>query len=94
MTKVWSAVSPDLFQLKEWEGEGVLYLADSGDTHLLNQVGVQVLMILKDKPFELSELVEQLNQSIYPNSERITDNMISGVLTELYYLGVLTKVKS
>jgi len=94
MAILWSAVSSDLFQLEEWDGEGVLYLTESGDTHLLNPIAVHVLLTLNDRILELNELVEQLNKSFHSNSEGISTDTISKILAELFYLGVISKLES
>ena len=93
MPEVWAAIDYRKYELSVWEGEGVLYLLDSGDTHLLTQMGVLVLTLLKDKPLSMLELTERLVQVSSESSfdDSNVSNIVSSILTDLYYLGAVSK---
>jgi len=91
MTETWSARPSEFYEFKSWGSDGVIFLCDSGDTHLLNPMGVQALELLQSSSFQLIDLVRELSLSPALDAESITPNSVLGLLTELYYLGILSK---
>ena len=57
---VWRVTANDRFLWRSWDGEQVVYHADSGDTHRLNALGAQALHLLIAGPRTTAELVEHL----------------------------------
>jgi len=88
------------FQLcwKEWDSQLVLYHTGSGDTHLFDQSGYQLLKLLQTKPRTLSELERQLwsddeDQAITGEHDA-TELNLDDFLDDLQRLGIVEQVDS
>ena len=89
-------LNPD-FQLcwKEWGNQFVLYHTGSGDTHLFDQFGYDILQLLKIKPITTAELREQLMADINWAISREYDTAetsLNEFLNNLHRLGITEQV--
>jgi PqqD family protein of HPr-rel-A system len=60
MAQCWSTFQNTSFCLKQWGHEYVVYHKQSGDTHLLDEVGIAVLNYLQKNTADSDTILEYL----------------------------------
>ena len=57
----WRLIRADALHAREWDDAGVVYDAASGNTHLIDALGLELLDLLRLRPWRLKELVAELH---------------------------------
>ena len=60
----WQLIRADALRVREWDDAGVIYDAVSGNTHLIDALGLELLDLLRQRPWELGELVAELRDTL------------------------------
>jgi PqqD family protein of HPr-rel-A system len=60
----WQLVRADSLSVREWDDGGVVYDAFTGNTHLLDPLGLELLDLLRQRAWELSALVDELREAL------------------------------
>ncbi|MFG6467369.1 HPr-rel-A system PqqD family peptide chaperone [Roseateles sp. BYS87W] len=64
MATRWQLNRPHDMHVREWEDGGVIYDAISGNTHLLDPLALELLDLLRQRPWSVPELVTDLQHSL------------------------------
>lgn len=87
----WQLVRANSLSVREWDDGGVIYDAFNGNTHLLDPLGLELLDLLHQHPWELTALVEELHHTLPENSDVPTSaQLLSAKLEQLARLGLAT----
>jgi PqqD family protein of HPr-rel-A system len=67
---VWSLIAPGQLRFRSWDEEGlaVVYNTASGDTHLIESPGIEILQLLQASPHTVNGLAHAM-QAMQPVSE-------------------------
>jgi len=60
----WRLIRADALRVREWEDAGVVYDAFNGNTHLLDPLGLELLDLLRQRPWSLAELSAELRDAM------------------------------
>jgi PqqD family protein of HPr-rel-A system len=60
----WQLIRPDALRVREWDDAGVIYDAASGNTHLIDALGLELLDLLRQRPWRVDELLAELRDSL------------------------------
>ncbi len=85
----WRLTPPAGLHWQHWGDECLFYHAASGDTHLIDPTGAQVLQILQGSPKTLAELLEDLGGSDDAEATQTISGYIESLLAKLHRLGVI-----
>ena len=56
----WHLTRAHQVRVRDWDAGGVIYDAASGNTHLMDPLGLELLDLLRQQPWALDELVAEL----------------------------------
>lgn len=90
---IWQLALDDL-QWRGWDDQWIVYHAASGDTHLLDLLGGEVLRALQQAPLNVAALVEQVAIRLeVPASEKEElREQVERLLQKLEELGLMEAV--
>jgi len=60
----WQLIRADALRVREWDDAGVIYDAVSGNTHLIDALGLELLDLLRQRPWTLDELATELHDTL------------------------------
>lgn len=60
----WQLIRADALRVREWDDAGVIYDAISGNTHLVDALGLELLDLLRQQPWSLQELLSELRDAL------------------------------
>lgn len=60
----WRLIRGSALRVREWEDAGVVYDAFNGNTHLLDALGLELLDLLRQRPWGLAELNAELSDAL------------------------------
>lgn len=60
----WRLIRADALRVREWDDAGVIYDAASGNTHLVDALGLELLDLLRQRPWTLAELAAELQDAL------------------------------
>ena len=60
----WQLIRADALRVREWDDAGVIYDAASGNTHLIDALGLELVDLLRQQPWDLAGLVAELSDSL------------------------------
>lgn len=60
----WRLIRADALHVREWDDAGVIYDAVSGSTHLIDALGLELLDLLRQRPWTLAELAAELQDAL------------------------------
>lgn len=94
MLPYWQ-LKPD-FQLcwKKWDDQLVLYHAGSGDTHLIDSLGYEILQYLQEQPRTVEEILTHIlkTESTVEVDEESVNMRLNEFLAEMFRLGIAEQV--
>lgn len=64
MATRWQLSRADALRIREWDDAGVIYDAASGNTHLIDALGLELLDLLRQRAWTLAELVDELRDAL------------------------------
>lgn len=64
MNARWQLSRPASLHVREWDDGGVVYDAFSGDTHLLDLLGLELLDLLRQRAWDVAELAAELSATM------------------------------
>lgn len=90
----WQAVNPDLSHLKTWDGESVVYVERSGQTHLLSLFAGLLLtqMSQQHAPVSSGTLGEQLAAEMELAWDAEFEQALAASLDQFECLGLIERV--
>lgn len=60
----WQLNRAEQVRVREWDDGGVIYDAANGNTHLLDPLGLELLDLLRQHPWDLDSLVTELSPAM------------------------------
>lgn len=82
---IWRLAAGQCLHYREWGGDYVLYNDISGDTHLLDQTAMDVLLTLREAPTSEAVLLELLGETSAPQG----DDDAAALLDQLQALALI-----
>lgn len=92
----WCAVPPDALAWREWDGEVVVFNQNTGSTHLLNEIGGEVLrrLIAAERGETVKALAAALTDDPVGGEDAGWRHAVAEVLSEFARLGLAQPDKS
>lgn len=87
----WLSVSFSFLQIKEWNEEFTVFQPDSGKTHFLNQMGMQILSALDQAPASADDISRLLAEQFQLPHDQNFSQQIAKTLHHLDELGLIEK---
>jgi len=91
MGTAWRLPDGQELRWRSWDGEYLLYHANSGDTHRLNAVGAAVLSGIAAGSVETAELVERIARELQLETNAIHEAIVD-LLARFEDLGLVEPV--
>lgn len=89
----WQLIRAEALRVREWDDAGVIYDAVSGNTHLIDALGLELLDLLRQQPWGLDELAAELRDSLPDDLDAdAVPRLLSAKLEQLSRLGLVTAV--
>lgn len=87
----WSPVAFDALHIHSWDGEplGVVYNTISGDTHVLDPLGIELVSLLNEHPLTTGSILQVLNDVFSDTSNIEAEQIIVATLLKLVDLGLV-----
>ncbi len=87
----WSPVAFDALHIHSWDGEplGVVYNAISGDTHVLDPLGIELISLLKEHSLTTESILQVLNDVFSDTSNIEAEKIIVAALLKLADIGLI-----
>ena len=85
------SISPEYLRIFAWNTEecDVVYNAQSGDTHLLDRVAVELLQLIMVSPRSTEQLVVAIGDLLVPEDRGHVRDVVDAVLFSLQYIGLI-----
>lgn len=80
-------------RIKNWDGEFTVFQPESGKTHFLNEMGLQILTILDRSPATLETICKALSEHFSLQPDKDFPQQIAKTLHRFEALGLITRVK-
>lgn len=87
----WQSVSFSSLQIQEWNEEFTVFQPDSGKTHFLNQMGMQILSTLDQSPASSDDVCIFLAEQFQLPQDQNFFQQIIKTLHHLDELGLIEK---
>ena len=84
----WQLIRADALRVREWDDAGVIYDAISGNTHLIDALGLELMDLLRQRAWSVEELVAELHDSL--PDDRDASALLSAKLEQLARLDLVT----
>mgnify|MGYP001324611136 CR=1 FL=1 len=89
----WYIVDFLLLRMESWDGEFTVFQLESGKTHFLNEMGLQILTILDRSPATLETICKALSEYFSLQPDKDFPGQIAKTLHRFEALGLITRVK-
>jgi len=86
---VWRIAADSDVRMRSWEGEHVLYLVNSGDTHLIGAEAAHIMRLLQRGPATQAELTQQIAASSTQEAGIDLRRRVESLLRELGSHGII-----
>lgn len=93
-SQAWALSRPQDLLLRDWDDCGAVYDAASGDTHLVNALAIELLVLLHQKPCSEAELVGSLIDDMPDDTAMGAAEQIAVQLQWLQRLGLVHPVNT
>jgi len=90
---VWQSSEFHALLIEDWGGEYTVFQPDSGKTHFLNQMSMQILSFLNQRPASIIEISNYLGEQFQQNTGKKFQQSLEKILYHLDTLGLVNKVK-
>jgi PqqD family protein of HPr-rel-A system len=89
----WQLIRADALRVREWDDAGVIYDAVSGNTHLIDALGLELLDLLRQRSWELDELVTELRDALPEDLDvQAAPRLLTAKLEQLVRLDLVAAV--
>ena len=90
---LWQIICDGALQFRSWNGEFVVYHALSGDTHILEEASMQLLLELQQKPSDVLSLARQLAGKWQCELDDDLVQEIEMALTDMHALSLVERIQ-
>lgn len=80
-------------RIENWDGEFTVFQPESGKTHFLNEMGLQILVMLDQSPISLEILCQKLSEYFTLQPDAQFPGQVAQTLWRYEVLGLITRVK-
>lgn len=87
-TQRWTVSCPEL-HWRSWDDDVVVFNECSGDTHLLNRAGAEILRFLIERPANLGDLIDLLVRRLDVEADDHLSAFIKSALADFAKLGLI-----
>lgn len=87
----WQSVEFSFLRIEEWNGEFTVFQPDSGKTHFLNQMGMQIITSLHQSPASADDICRVLAERFQLIPDQNFSRQIIKTLHRLDELGLIEK---
>ncbi len=87
----WLSSSFHSLLIADWDGEYTVFQPDSGKTHFLNRMGMQMLLFLNQHPASSSEVCDYLSREFEQETDQNFQDSIEKILYHFDALGLIKK---
>jgi PqqD family protein of HPr-rel-A system len=91
MTTRWRVDEDCTLLWRCWDDEYVVYNTASGDTHLLNRVAAETLLLLEQSPSDAQDLTVQVARKLALQPSEELGQQLEQLLTQFEELGLVGK---
>ncbi|MDH5444153.1 MAG: hypothetical protein OEY52_01275 [Gammaproteobacteria bacterium] len=91
MSEYWEAVAGFEVLRKTWGSESAIYHTGSGDTQLLDELGIAILNLVQAQRLETEEIREHI---LRKHKVELEGDSLARLLAELNRSGVITRVQT
>jgi PqqD family protein of HPr-rel-A system len=89
----WRVPLGQALRYREWQGEFVLYNDLNGDTHLLGETAIQLLLTLQAAPSTEDDLAAGLRAGPECQRDEVDGDAVAALLNELQALALIEPVE-
>lgn len=89
----WQSVSFSSLQIEEWYEEYTVFQPDSGKTHFLNKMGLQIILCLDQSPASEDEVCQMIAEQFQLIPDQNFSRHVIKTLHRFDALGLVEKVK-
>ena len=89
----WRSVSFSFLRIEEWDEEFTVFQPNSGKTHFLNQMGLQIILNLDQSPAPADEICRVLAEQFQLTHDQNFSLQIVKTLNRFDELGLIEKVR-
>ena len=89
----WQSVSFSFLQIEEWNEEFTVFQPDSGKTHFLNQMGMQIILSLDRSPASTDDICKSLAEQFQLTHDHDFFQQVIKTLYRLNELGLVEKTR-
>jgi PqqD family protein of HPr-rel-A system len=88
---LWSLVSPEWIRFRSWadDDSSVVYNALTGDTHLVDALGFELLQLLTVAPYTHEALLLKLGELFCDDDKTMLNDYIGTTLLQLHNAGLI-----
>lgn len=93
-TVVWSAIPAEQIKIRSWDDEDglfAIYDTRTGDTHLIEDVAMALLDMIRQSPLGVEAMAEQLVDFFLENDQEAIQQFVGATLLQLKDLGLVTE---
>lgn len=85
----WQPAAFSALRIEEWDGAFIVFQPDSGKTHFLNEMGMQIILRLDQSPASADEICRFLAKQFQLPHDQNFSRQIIKTLHRFYELGLL-----
>jgi PqqD family protein of HPr-rel-A system len=85
----WYVPDNNPILLEEWDNEAVVYNPNSGETHQLDRLSVDVLKLIKTQPVSLDTLTESIRTLYQVEDNYGLEPQLEGLILQFDTLGLI-----
>lgn len=91
MQTYWKAVTGFEVLRKSWAGETAVYHTGSGDTQLLDTIGIEILELIQTRPVNKADILEQIGIKL---DIRVDEQALVSLLDGLSRSGIISRFQA
>ncbi len=91
---VWSSIPAEQIRIRSWDDEDGLvavYDTRTGDTHLVEDVAITLLAMIRQSPLGVEALADQLAGYFHATDHEAIQKFVGATLLQLRDLGLVTE---
>jgi PqqD family protein of HPr-rel-A system len=85
----WHVPKENKILLEEWDNEAVVYNSNSGETHQLDGLSVDVLKLIQTQPVSLDTLIESIHTLYQVDDNNDLEYQLKELISQFDTLGLV-----
>ena len=91
MQTYWEAVAGSEVLRKSWDGETAIYHTGSGDTQLLDTIGIAILNLIQTQATSKTDILEHIKRELDTD---VDESALVSMLDELSRSGIISRFQA